>query len=123
VDTVNDIQLNRTEMSDTQKLHFWGNYDGTGEPINLTLPAYFDKFVYNADFMLNSAVSVNKYQAKGNSANNLKEAYPGCDFVEYYYKGDSTKTDAMDWSCLRLVFKQVADKAYLVGIVHDQWTI
>jgi hypothetical protein len=29
----------------------------------------------------------------------------------------------MDWQSLRLVFEETAGNWYLVGIVHDQWTI
>ena len=43
----------------------WGQYDGTGEPIVLTIEAYFNKFVYNADFLNAPQTGFNKIIGKG----------------------------------------------------------
>lgn len=100
----------------------WGSYDGSGEPILLTPEMYFKKFVYDANFVHPEKYDVNNFIGAGNSLNNLKKIYEGSDFTESYYSG-SKKNGGLDWKTVRLVFKQINGKYYLVGIVHDQWTI
>jgi hypothetical protein len=101
----------------------WGQYDGTGEPIVLTIDEYFKKFVYDADFLNAPKNSLNEMIGKGNSLNNLTAIYKDSDFTEHHFPGFDQKYDGMDWCSLRLVFKNYNSKIYLVGIVHDQWTI
>jgi hypothetical protein len=97
----------------------WGSYDGTGNSMKLTVSEYFSRFVLDRDFSKPDAESVNKFIGGGNSLNNLEEVYPECDFVEFYSKG---KND-LDWRCLRLVYEKIDKEYFLVGIVHDEWTI
>jgi len=101
----------------------WGTYDGSGDPIKMNISQYFDKFVYNKDYLNAKERAVNKFLGSGNSLNNLKEVYPDADFTEFYFPGFDPKYDGMDWQTLRLVFRKGNDKLYLVAIVHDQWTI
>ena len=54
--------------------------------------------------------------------NNVNEAYPNSDVVDFYYKG-SDKYDGIDWRGMRLVFEDYQGKRYLVGIINDQWTV
>ncbi|HMR90952.1 MAG TPA: hypothetical protein PKC69_01505 [Chitinophagaceae bacterium] len=101
----------------------WGVYDGSGDPIEAGIQFYFDRFVYDKDFLKAEKKAVNQFLGSGNSLNNLKEVYPGCDFVEFYFPGFDPKYEGMDWVTLRLVFQTEKNSTYLVGIVHDQWTI
>lgn len=98
----------------------WGNYDGSGDPIVLTPNEYFKKFVYDANFVKPEKAKVNDFIGGGNSINNLKNFYNDADFTESHFSGGKS---GMDWKSVRLVFKQVDGKYYLVGVVHDQWTI
>ena len=100
----------------------WGSYDGSGDPILLTPNEYFKKFVYDANFLRPEKAGVNHIYKQGNSINNLKSFYKSSDFTESHFSG-SKKMDGMDWKSVRLVFKEVNGKYYLVGVVHDQWTI
>jgi hypothetical protein len=43
--------------------------------------------------------------------------------VEYHFSGFDKKFEGMDWASLKLVFENSNNEWYLVGIVHDQWTI
>lgn len=126
IDTVNDITFDSDqflrEIKAQNKLN-WGSYDGSGSTILLTTKDYFSTFVYNADFLYAEKTSLNKMIGFGNSLNNLESVYVGCDFTESYFSGFDKKYEGMDWCCLRLVFKKYLDHYYLVGIVHDQWTI
>lgn len=118
IDTVNDVRLSAVEFLkaiNSKKKFTWGEADGTGDPIRLTIPEYFKG---DADFLNAKKTAVNKMIGVGNSINNLEEVYPDALYTESYNPG----IHEMAWSSLRLVFKKEADKFYLIGIVHDQWT-
>lgn len=117
-----DVQLKAGEFKEaiqSNKQFTWGNAHGSGNAIELTIPEYFKKYVYNADFLNAEKKSVNKMIGAGNSLNNLEKIYPDAIFTESYDPGKHAKA----WTTLRLVFKKEAEKFYLIGIVHDQWTI
>jgi hypothetical protein len=59
----------------------------------------------------------------GNSIDNSQEYYPGARIVEYYFPGFDPQYAGMDWRSIRLVFMEENNIWYLVGIIHDQWTI
>lgn len=126
VNVSNDVVIKSSEllkmMKEDKKL-YWGNYDGTGDPIDLNTATYFVNFVYDVDFLNAEKVTLNKSVATGNSINNINSVYPQCDFVENYFSGFDKKYEGMDWRALRLVFQKEGNRYYLVGIVHDQWTI
>lgn len=125
VDTLENLKFSSSEFTalNTSKKLLWGHYDGSGTPISLTLDEYFDKFVYDADFMTAPEKAVNTILGQGNTVNNIKDVYPGSHFTEFYFPGTDPRYGGMDWRSLRLVFKKAGDEFYLVGIVHDQWTI
>lgn len=100
----------------------WGSFDGTGAPIKLTVQAYLDKFVYNADFLNAEAIGINELIKQGNSINNLKDLYPDHHFIEYHFSGFDQKYNGMDWTSLRLVFEKQNGQYFIIAIVHDQWT-
>lgn len=101
----------------------WGNFDGTGEPIKLSVPSYLKKFVYNADYLNAEAVGYDALMKQGNSSNNLKELYPNHHFIDYHFSGFEQKNNGMDWTSLRLVFEKEDGQYFLVAIIHDQWTV
>lgn len=105
----------------TKTIFTWGALDGSGDLYKSTITDYLIKWVYSKDFATGQ-VSINEFQGKGNSMNNLKEIYPKADFTENFVKGSESNPE-MDWKCLRLVFEQYQGKYYLVGVVNDQWTI
>lgn len=100
----------------------WGNYDGSGAPIRLTAQKYLETFVYNADYLHAEKTAYNQIIGKGNSLNNLADIYPKHLFIEYHFSGFDKKYEGMDWTSLRLVFRQYQSNYYLVAVIHDQWT-
>lgn len=100
----------------------WGVFDGTGEPMQLKVVPYIQKFVYNANYLKAEKVATDEQLGKGNSPNNIAKIFPDAHFVEYYFSGFDKQYNGMDWSSLRLVFEKLDGKMYLVAIVHDQWT-
>ncbi|WP_185206400.1 hypothetical protein [Chryseobacterium sp. C3] len=105
----------------TKTLFTWGTMDGSGDLYRATIRDYLADWVYSKDFAT-AQVSLNAFQGKGNSLNNVKEIYPNADFTENFMKG-SEANSGMDWKCLRLIFEEFQGKYYLIGVVNDQWTI
>lgn len=125
VETEKDIVISKEEIKtilDEGKVLNWGLYDGSGEPIELTFDEYLSKFVYDWDFLNADEVFYDEHFDRGNTVNNVSEVYTGCHVLEYYFKG-SEEHDGMDWRSLKLVFGEKDGNWYLVGVVHDQWTI
>ena len=104
-------------------VHHWGVYDGSGNPIDLTFRQYYEEFVYDADFARPDVVGFDQVVGQGNSIDNIATAYPNGVMVEYHFEGFDPQYAGMDWCSLRLVFEEQDGTWYLVGIVHDQWTI
>lgn len=105
----------------TKTIFTWGAMDGSGDLYKATITNYLSKWLYSKDFVT-AQVSLNEFQGKGNSLNNLKEIYPKADFTENFIKGSEANSE-MDWKCLRLVFEEFQGKYYLVAVINDQWTI
>ncbi len=99
----------------------WGERDGSGEPLVLSLRDYFSQWVFKRDFS-KAAFSINRFLGSGNSLNNLETVYPHTVFTENYIAG-SEEFSGMDWHSLRFVFEEFEGKFYLVAIVNDEWTV
>jgi hypothetical protein len=95
----------------------WGVAEASGEPIDLTPAAYFDRHVLDHSYDA-ADVTVNGDTSRGTTVDNAASVYPGAVRVEYFRPG----ADATDWSALRLVLLPVNGKWWLVGIIHDEWT-
>ncbi len=112
------------KMMEDQTIFTWGAYDGSGENISLTYTKYYEQFVYDVDFASANIIGNNKIVSTAStSVNNLAQVYPKEVFVEFYFAGFDAQYAGMDWKSLKLVFENKDDKWYLVGIIHDQWTI
>jgi len=120
-DILLSVQEVKAAFSDSTSRH-WGVYDGSGLPIDLTFSDYYKKFIFDKDFSKSSQVGVNKTIGQGNTLINIKEFYPGASFVEYHLPG-TDQYGGMDWASLILVFGKEGNRWYLIGVVHNQWTI
>jgi len=105
-------------LKDSKKYE-WGAYDDSAEPILLTFADYYKKFIYDRDYAKAPKVGYNKKIGYGNTLNNSFEMYPNSIIVEYNFPG----SEGMDWSSLKLAFEEYKGQWYLVGIIHDCWTI
>lgn len=99
----------------------WGEKDGTGDKLVLSIKDYLDEWVFAKDFT-KGEFYLNSFKGSGNSLNNLKEIYPGSDFTENYTAG-SEEFGGMDWNCVRFVFEELYGTYYLIAIINDEWTI
>lgn len=126
VDVQNDKVFDAQQVAGLDRdatIYTWGIYDGIGEPIDLTFNDYYDKFVYDEDFINPHLIGNNTPIGSGNTVDNVSAAYPDGTFIEFHFTGFEPGNDGMDWRSLRLVFEQDEGQWYLVGIIHGQWTI
>ena len=112
-----------TEALASEEILHWGTFDGSGAAIDMDIPSYFKRFVYDADYLNAEHSSLNQSLAVGNSIQNLEEIYPGLPYTESYFSGFEPEYAGMDWRALSLVFEQVSGHYRLVAIVHNEWTI
>jgi hypothetical protein len=112
-----------TTLLQSSQIHNWGSFDGTGDPIQLNFNDYYDRFVYDQDYANPHMIGNNVEIGAGNSINNIAQTYPAGVFVEFHFTGFDPQYAGMDWRSLRLVFEDVNGTWYLVGIVHNEWTI
>lgn len=125
IDTPRGRTLSAKQLAgqeEEQQKFTWGSFDGTGKPIRMNIGEYFDRFVYDKDFLHAEKRSVNEFLGGGNSLNNLKEIYPDAAFTEFYFPGFDPAYGGMDWRTLRLVFQTENGQPYLIAIIHDEWT-
>lgn len=126
IDTLEDQVFTAQEVTglgQNTDLFIWGDYDGVGDPINLTFNDYYSEFIYDEDFVNPQYIGNNMPLASGNMIDNLDQAYPNGHFVEFHFEEIDPQYAGMDWRSLRLVFEQDNGLWYLVGIVHGQWTV
>lgn len=112
------------QMWASARRYKWGGYDGSGDPIRLTFRKYYRRFIWDHDFTGAKNVHYNpETMSHGNTPNNIRAIYPQAIAVEYYLPGFDSKLSGMDWASLWLVFEKYGSQWYLVGVVHDEWTI
>lgn len=126
IDMQNDQVFTSSEvagLNGDNTVYNWGNYDGSGEPIELNFSDYYSEFVYDKDFLNPHMIGNDVAIGSGNSIDNVEDVYPNGSFVEYHFTGFDQQYEGIDWESLTLVFEQDNGDWYLVGIVHEQWTV
>ncbi|RXJ04225.1 hypothetical protein DS745_02225 [Anaerobacillus alkaliphilus] len=110
-------------LMEDDTVYEWGVFDGSGYPIEMTFQEYFYRFVYDEDYANAEEKAVNERLGAGNTLDNTSEIYPDATVVEYHFTGFDPEFAGMDWRSLRLVFEELDGAWYLVGVIHDEWTI
>jgi hypothetical protein len=126
IDVDNNLVFTADEvksLASDSKAYLWGWFDGSGDPMELSFKDYYKMFIYDVDFLNAEKVGYNQVLGHGNSLDNSFEVYKNSIIVEYHFSGFDPQYEGMDWRSLRLVFEKKNDVWYLVGIIHDQWTI
>lgn len=126
VDPTSDLNFTADQiktLAQDQTVYIWGFEDGRGDPIQMTIPQYFQRYVYDRDYTQVPQIGVDRIMTGGNALENLMEAYPGCRFVDFSFPSADPVNDGLDWSSLKLVFQPEEEHWYLVGVVHGEWTI
>ena len=126
VDVENHLQFDAQEFADLlldTTVYTWGAYDGSGDPIELSFADYYTRFVYDQEFINPHLVGVNNVIGFGNTLVNIADVHPNASFVEFHFTGFDPQYEGIDWRSLFLVFEQLNGDWFLVGIVHNEWTI
>ncbi|WP_100407307.1 hypothetical protein [Bacillus solitudinis] len=111
------------ERWEDNSVYNWGAFDGTGDPIELTFKEYYDEFVYDVDYIDAEEIAINERLGQGNTLDNSQQVYPEAMIVEYHFPGFEEQYEGMDWRSLRVVMEETNGQWYLVGLIHDEWTI
>ncbi len=99
----------------------WGNYVGSGDPIEATFKNYYEEFVYNANFVNSTKVGNNIFVGGGITLYNFDDVFPGSSFVEYHFPSLSDTPGWLDWASLHLIFVKSSGEWLLAAVVHDSW--
>ena len=110
-------------LAQDTNVYTWGFEDGRGNPIQMTISQYMERYVYDRDYVQVPEIGVDRIMTGGNALENLTEAYDGCRFVDFSFPSADPVNDGLDWSSLKLVFQAGEERWYLVGVVHGEWTI
>jgi uncharacterized protein YgiM (DUF1202 family) len=120
-----DLVFSRDQLRDLwtdSTVYLWGQFAGSGEPIDMTFADYYQRFVYDADFAQPDAVGFGETIGQGSTINNIPSVFPESTTIEYHFEGFDPQYEGLDWRSLRLVWEVSDGDWYLVAIVHDEWT-
>ena len=125
VDTTKIVTLNQSEFNEllvSDKQILWGNFDGSGDEIKLSVKKYFDRFVTDFDLTAEeNQLLKDTIPTRGNQINNVKEIFPNTTIIEIH-KPASEESMGMDWLSLMLVIEKVEGAWKLKALIHNQWT-
>ena len=125
VDTARHVVLDaatiRLGFANT-KVYLWGHTSGKGDPMEWNFERYYARQIYNKDYAASTDLGYDRHLPRGNSNDNSAAAYPQGHSVDYYLPSTDPNT-TLDWGGLRLVFEEQGGTWYLVGVIHDEWTI
>ena len=103
---------------------YWGIQDGTGDPINKTVKAYFERYVNRGNYLSDDVeILENEIKVQGNSINSIPVVFPEAEFVSYYLPHDKDDAAEMSWKTLVIVFERVNNELKLKAVVNHEWTI
>lgn len=114
-----DIQ----NLSSSDSILEWGVYDGSGEPMLLSLSKFLKQYASIGDCLDTVQISTDELLQRGNMVDNHQDVYPNSVVVEVYCSGYDSKYEGMDWEACRFVFEEKNSRYFLIGIVHNGWTI
>lgn len=103
--------------------YVYGNTDGKGDTIIGTTQYFFDKWVYNHDYLNAPEITLNNVREGGNSVKTIKNDVGSRDFILYYFPGFKEEFKGFDWTSMYLVFEKENGEYKLRAIVKDNWTI
>lgn len=112
------------ENKENNAILYWGVQDGTGDPLNLTVNQYFDRYVNRGDYLSEEVkILENDIQTLGNSMNVIPEVFPNHEYVSYNLPHDKDDAAEMSWKTLILVFERINNELKIKAVVNHEWTI
>lgn len=103
-------------------IYSWGYFDLSGNLIELTANEYFDKYVYNKEYIYSQQIGINSIVYSGNLVENVAELFPNAIFVDFHDEG-TEEFDYIDWSDLKIVLEKYNDILKVIAIINSRTTI
>jgi outer membrane protein assembly factor BamB len=103
----------------SKRKYLWGREDASGDPIRLTARQYFKQWVYDRDFL--NPRKIDNDESGTTMTSNFDSVYPEAIFISYYDPGEPES--GFDWASLFLAFEKKGKTWYLVGIIHNTYTM
>ncbi len=110
IDVQNDQVFTPQQVANLNQdttVYTWGQFDGSGDPIDFKFNDYYDRFVYDEDYINPHIIGNNTAIGAGNITDNFATEYSNGQFVEFHFTGFDPQYTGMDWRSLRLVFEQM----------------
>ena len=120
---VRKVSLNEI-AAHTDDVHYWGDFDGSGDSILLTTPEYLNRYVLSFDLddkKVKQSISNKVPKVRGNELHNMQKTFPNATFVEFYHP--PAKEGYLDWQALIYVIEKTNNQYILKAIIHNQWTV
>ncbi|HIF14993.1 MAG TPA: hypothetical protein EYQ86_06640 [Bacteroidetes bacterium] len=122
IDTINnspvslDSLLRLNEKGDAR--HFWGIADGTGDSIILSAHMFFNKYVWETDYLNADIISIDTIMKQKFYMQSITSAFGNkARYVEFFVEG-TDDMGKLDWHGLRLVFAEHIGSYKIVGVVR-----
>lgn len=125
VDVQKHVRLDRATIArgfTNPQRYLWGHTDGRGAPMDWTFEEFYTRQLWDRDYSKATMIAIDTRQQSGNSLDNSARAYPKAHVVEYHLPSTDPNT-TLDWGSLRIVLEDKGGTWYVVGLIHDEWTI
>lgn len=111
-------------LGESQETKKWGKYEGREEAINLTAKEFFKTFISDHDFLNASEKFITTYSDLGEGDNFWKNDSNGEWYIEYFYPGEVSEFEGLDYQKLYMIFAYDDELgSYVVtGMANDYWT-
>lgn len=98
----------------------WGVESGSGDEIESSVGDYLSRVAGNPAFTSTEVIGHDVAVGTGNIPNNIADAFPGAQWIEYHFTGTSY-FGGLDWESVSLVFDATGDELMLLAIVSAAW--
>jgi len=111
------------EFANSDKKVIWGEYEGRGNSIELSMNGYYKRFLYRYDYKNVKHGPINTRVGQSSSVNRILKAYPedNIAYFDFYFKDPLDQKSADNWGSLRVVLQKENKQWFLVSFVNDQW--
>ena len=107
-------------------IYIWGIKDASNIPLELTVDDYFNRYVYDKNYLFVDQIGINIVIRQQGNIQNIKEhltdLFGGCIIVDFYDQG-SGEYEGLDWSSIILVLEKYNGRFNIVAIVHSSYTL
>jgi len=110
------------DFSNTTTVYTWGVVNQSADMIDLTIEDYFNRYVYNKDFITTEQIAINYIIGISNAIENVKDIFPDSYFVEFYDKG-TEEYAGLDWASLKIVMEEYDGEFKIVAIIHSDYVM